>query len=170
MGGNSSQLLKPFRPCATPTVGSALYGGGIAEESEPSGLNLLEYWRILYKRKWLILGIAVAFVVLAAVRTLMQTPIYTSTVRLQIDPPSKVVEGGNVGEDFSDYEFMQTQYQLLESRTMAERVASALKLEDAVGGISVNPIDETRAWSISATPIPTRRGRSRSPTPMLTPS
>ena len=52
----------------------ALYGGGIAEESEPSGLNLLEYWRILYKRKWLILGIAAAFVVLGAVRTLMQTP------------------------------------------------------------------------------------------------
>ena len=62
----------------------------MAEESEPSGLNLLEYWRILYKRKWLILGIAAAFVVLGAVRTLMQTPVYTSTVRLQIDPP---VEG-----------------------------------------------------------------------------
>ena len=73
----------------------------------------------------------------------MQTPIYTSTVRLQIDPPAKVVEGGNIGEDFSNYQFMQTQYQLLESRTMAERVASALKLEkDAVGGISVNPLEE----------------------------
>ena len=45
--------------------------------------------------------------------------------------------------DFSDYQFMQTQYQLLESRTMAERVASALKLEEgAVGGISVSPVTE----------------------------
>ena len=52
----------------------ALYGGGIAEEQELSGLNLFEYWRILYKRKWLILGIAAAFVVLSAIRTLMQTP------------------------------------------------------------------------------------------------
>ena len=122
---------------------------GIAEESDPLSLNLLEYWRILYKRKWLILAIAVGFVVLAALRTLMAAPIYTSTVRLQIDPPSRVVEGGNVGdENYSNYEFMQTQYQLLESGNMATRVASALKL-DAVGTISVNPIERSRLVDLS---------------------
>ena len=78
----------------------ALYGGSVSEEFEPSGLNLLEYWRILYKRKWLILGSAAAFVVLGTVKMLMATPAYTSTVRLQIDPPAKVVEGGNTNERF----------------------------------------------------------------------
>ncbi len=109
------------------------YGGGIAEESEPFSFNLLEYWRILYKHKWLILGITVAFVVLAAVKSLMQIPVYTSTVRLQIDPPSKVLQGGDIGESSNDYGFMQTQYQLLESGNMGKRVAAALKL-DSVGG------------------------------------
>ena len=80
----------------------------------------------------------------------MQTPAYTSTVRLQIDPPSKVVEGGNIGEDFSDYRFMQTQYQLLESRTMASAWPLALKL-DAVGGISVSPIPKSRLVDLSYT-------------------
>src|SRR5262245_18118352 len=84
----------------------ALYGGDVPEDSMQIGVLLLEYWRILYKRKWLILGVATAFVVLAALRTLMQTPFYTSTVRLQIDPPEKVVEGGNVSEDYGGYQFM----------------------------------------------------------------
>ena len=71
-----------------------------------------------------------AFVVLGAVRTLMETPLYTATVRLQIDRNvAKIVEGGNVTPvEGADTEFLRTQYELLQSRTMAERVAIALKL------------------------------------------
>jgi uncharacterized protein involved in exopolysaccharide biosynthesis len=105
-----------------------LYGGSLGEEAEPSGFNLLEYVRIVYKRKWLILSIVAAFAVISAVRTLMETPLYTATVRLQVDREARVVEGGDTAPQYSDYEFLQTQYQLLEGRTMAERVVSALKL------------------------------------------
>jgi polysaccharide biosynthesis transport protein len=108
-------------------------GGAVADEPELFGFKLLDYWRILNKRKWLILGITAAFVALTGVRTLMQTPLYTATVRLQIDANvAKIVESGNVApvEDSEDSEFMRTQYQILQSRTMAERVASALKLGD----------------------------------------
>ena len=42
-------------------------------------------------------AIVAAFVSLSAVRTLMQTPLYTATVRLQIDRNvAKIVEGGDV--------------------------------------------------------------------------
>ena len=60
----------------------------------------------------------------------MQTPLYTATVRLQIDRSvAKIVESGNIETaDSRDFDFMRTQYQILESRTIAERVASALKL------------------------------------------
>ena len=61
------------------------------------------------------------------------------------------MEGGNT-EDFSDYQFMQTQYQLLESRTMAERVAVSLNLsKDAVGGITVSPLKDSRLVDLSYT-------------------
>ncbi len=73
-----------------------LYGESLGDESEPSGLDIREYLRILDKRKWLILSIVAAFVVLSAVRTLMQTPLYTATVRLQIDREQRVVERGVV--------------------------------------------------------------------------
>jgi uncharacterized protein involved in exopolysaccharide biosynthesis len=113
-----------------PYPGYGGYGGTGADAPEESGLDLLHYWRILNKRKWLTLGITGAFVVLGAVRTLMETPLYTATVRLQIDRHvAKVVEGGNVNPvEGSDFEFLRTQYELLQSRTMAERVASAVKL------------------------------------------
>ena len=108
----------------------AAYGGGVVEQLDQSGFNLLEYWRILYKRKWLILSIVAAFTVLVAVRTLMQTPLFTATVRVQIDPAAKIVESGNIEQSGQDYTFMQTQYELLRSHAMAERVASKLKLGD----------------------------------------
>src|SRR5207344_1599900 len=108
------------------------YTGGAGEAPVDGGLDLLEYWRILNKRKWLIGGIAGAFLVFGAVRTLMTTPLYTATVRLQIDRNvAKVVEGGNVTPlEGADSEFMRTQYALLQSRAMAERVASILHLGD----------------------------------------
>ena len=86
---------------------------------------LHEYVRILFKRKWLILAIVVSAVVIGAVRTMMITPLYTSTVRLQIDRNTvKVVEGGSTSPlDSGDSDFLRTQYELLQSRAMAERVA-----------------------------------------------
>lgn len=93
---------------------------------------LHEYVRILFKRKWLILAIVVSAVVIGAVRTMMITPLYTSTVRLQIDRNTvKVVEGGSTSPlDSGDSDFLRTQYELLQSRAMAERVAGALRLGD----------------------------------------
>jgi polysaccharide biosynthesis transport protein len=104
--------------------------------SEASGLgaNLYEYWRVLKKRKWIILSVITASVAIGILLTLMTTPLYTSTVRLQIDRNvAKVVEGGNVTPlEGADFEFMKTQYELLMGRAIGERVVSALKLgEDA---------------------------------------
>src|SRR5262245_58264989 len=90
-----------------------------SEEQAGGGIDLLEYWRVLNKRKWLIISIVGAFVILGTLRTLMMTPLYTSTVRLQIERNvAKVVEGGNVAREEStaawDPEFLKTQYELLQ--------------------------------------------------------
>jgi capsular exopolysaccharide synthesis family protein len=73
-----------------------------------------------------------AFVVVGTLRALMETPLFTATVRLQIDRHLvKVVEGGNVTPvDGGEVEFLRTQYELLQSRTIAQRAASALRLGD----------------------------------------
>src|SRR5262245_1695822 len=61
------------------------YGPSEADGPRLFGLTVFDYWRFLNKHKWLILTIAAAFAAIAAIRTLMQTPLYTSSVRLQIE-------------------------------------------------------------------------------------
>ena len=121
-------------PAAHSISRSPAYPDEAVEPAPPFHLNLLEYWRILNKRKWIIASVAAAFLVLGAVQTLMTTPLYTASVRLQIDRNvAKIIEGGAVTPiEGSDLEFLRTQYELLQSRALAERVASTLKLgEDA---------------------------------------
>lgn len=110
----------------------ASYGEVAADSPQVFGLTIHDYLRILIKRKWLILSIVGASIAVGAVMTLMKTPLYTSTVRLQIDPnTAKIVQSGDVTPVEGPYgEFMRTQVELLNGRTMAQRVASTLKLGD----------------------------------------
>ena len=98
--------------------------------------SLLEYWRILYKRKWLVLSIVAAFVALNAVRTLMQTPLlyFNGSSADRQQHAQRLWRAATLMHLSKIFEFMQTQYQLLQSRAMADRVASLLKLgKGAVG-------------------------------------
>ncbi len=133
--GDSRKLVPAAR--AMPTVREP-YGqlGAFENPDAPTDFrrDILEYWRILNKRKWVILSVLAASFVLGGLRALMETPIYTATVRLQIErSASKIVEGGSVTPaETADGEFLRTQYALLQSRALAERVVSVLKLgEDA---------------------------------------
>lgn len=97
------------------------------------GIDVLSYVRLVLKHRYVIGGVVAGCVALGLLATLMMTPYYTSSVRLQIDRnAAKVVEGGNVSplEGGQDMEFLKTQQELLQSRSMAERVVSALKLAD----------------------------------------
>ena len=61
----------------------------------------------------------------------MMTPLYTATARIQIDRDGRniVDQGRNVDPTARfDYDFMKTQIELLQSRAIAERVASRLNL------------------------------------------
>jgi len=97
-------------------------------------IDLLAYWRILLKRRWLVLGILAAVAALSLLLTLMATPIYRATAVMQIDnEEQQVVQTGGVSGAYSgwDPEFLETQYQLLQSRALAERVADDLNLDAA---------------------------------------
>ncbi len=90
-------------------------------------VDLRDSLRVLYKHKWLIGAVAAACVTLGFLHVLMASKLYTATLRLQIDRGvTHIVESGNVMplEGVFDIEFYQTQYQLLQSRSLAERVAA----------------------------------------------
>lgn len=106
----------------------------LAEErkDDRDEIDLLAYWRILVKRRWLILGVLATFAALSLLITLMSTPIYRAMSVMQIDnEQQQVVQGGSEGFASWDPAFLQTQYQLLQSRALAERVADDLDLDAA---------------------------------------
>ncbi|MCD2323316.1 polysaccharide biosynthesis tyrosine autokinase [Sphingomonas sp. IC-56] len=92
---------------------------------------LLQYWHIVTRWKWLIAGIIAAAVVAGLVITLLITPEYTASTRIQISRDQKniaKVDGLESPESGRDLEFYQTQYSLLKARSLAERVARRLRL------------------------------------------
>ena len=105
----------------------------LRDEREDDEIDLLAYWRILVKRRWMVLGVVAAVVSLALLIALLTTPIYRASVLLEIrQSGNQVVQVGGVlpGEGYGwDPEFMQTQYRLIQSRSLAERVANELNVD-----------------------------------------
>lgn len=105
------------------------------ERRDDDEIDLLAYWHILLKRRWLVLSILAGVVALALLVTLMSTPIYRATSVLQLEQEGTQVvqvEGMQPGESGrADPAFLQTQYELIKSRSLAERVANELNLDQA---------------------------------------
>ena len=102
-------------------------------QEEASGFDFYKYLRIAIKHRWLILGSMVTTTLLAVALTFLMTPIYRATASIQIDRQAmEVVDVKNLQPENSSngLEFYQTQYELLASRSLAERVTSTLGLTD----------------------------------------
>lgn len=97
-------------------------------------IDLLAYWQMLVKRRWLVLGVLLSVTAASLLLTLLATPIYRASVVMQIDnEEQQVVQVGGVSTQAYDPQFQQTQYELLQSRALAERVAEELKVTAADG-------------------------------------
>lgn len=106
----------------------------LIEADAPSPLQ--HYLRIGLRWRWIIIGATLAAMVLGLIVTLLMTPKYTAEVTIEIARESDQVtsfEGVEQDVSLADQEFYQTQYGLLRSRTLAERVASELQLVDNPG-------------------------------------
>ena len=108
---------------------AALGRGG--DEGRGATPLLIQYWTILKKWKWVVAGIVAGCLVLGLVATLLMTRQYTAISRLEIDREKRQVmtgEGLESSDASRDLEFYQTQYALLESPALVERVSRRLKL------------------------------------------
>jgi capsular exopolysaccharide synthesis family protein len=87
-------------------------------------VHLSHYWNIIYKR-WKI-AIAIVAVVMAGtfLASYLSKPLYRSQVEIQIERenPNQLTVEDLFGIEINDQEFMQTQYVLLKSRGLADRV------------------------------------------------
>ena len=95
-----------------------------------SELNLHMMWHILWSWRWLILAATAAGLAAGVIATLLMTPRYRATAILELNPPAvQVMQDQQRLETISnDRQYLETQYGLLQSRALAERVAQELNL------------------------------------------
>ncbi|TXH71067.1 MAG: polysaccharide biosynthesis tyrosine autokinase [Thiothrix sp.] len=108
-------------------------------DEDDDEIDLRELWQVIVRRKWLILSIALLVLALTVIITFMMTPIYRASTTLQIDPENQNILKYDIQAQAqattpNTKDFYQTQYELLQSNTLANRVIDQLSLESALKG------------------------------------
>ena len=118
-------LVDPFAP----TRGHGLHWQPAQAERS---LDFASLVRILREHQWLIAGAVAIGLVLAIIYSLVTTPLYRADVILQVNPPNVEVmdenKRENAGSSTDTWDVISTQVGLLQSRSLAERVAQNLNL------------------------------------------
>lgn len=99
------------------------------EAEEDEGLPLREYWRAVYKHRWIIIGTTLLVTMLTAIHMARQPDIYESRARVQIDAENNPALSKNTSVGPDDATYLNTQLQILTSTRLLRRVAKTLNLE-----------------------------------------
>lgn len=116
------------------------------------------YARVLMRRRWVVLGVLAAIVALVGVYTLRQPRLYEARTSVIIDanPPrvldkavEEVVDQGT-GSYWYNKEYYQTQYKVVVSRAVAQRVVDKLGLQNDESFLGLDKLSpEKRAEALS---------------------
>ena len=99
---------------------------------EGKEVNLRDYWKIIQKRRWMIIAFFFIIVMTTAMATFTMKPIYRGTATIQINKENpQIVDFKEIfAVNTMDIDYYQTQYKILESRSLAKRVINSLKLSE----------------------------------------
>lgn len=92
--------------------------------------NLRDYWRVLVKHRWIVITSLLVVVTTVAIYSLTMIPVYRATTQILIEKnnPNVLSVQELVVMDPSGTDFYQTQYKILESRSIAQEVIKRLGL------------------------------------------
>ena len=163
-GPQSPDGARDGTPDVRPAIVAAGYGGSVLDDGEGQG-HLLDYVKVLYKRRW---TATTAFLVVflgVVIYTFTATPIYEAKVQILIEKENANVV--NFKEAFEQNQiaddYYQTQYKILQSRALARKTIDALKLWEhpqfnpaqrswSVGGIVGAPVALVSGWFAEEVP------------------
>ncbi len=108
----------------------------IRQESVEAQVDLRDYWNVIVKRRWTVVAFLVVTITLVTIFTLRQTKIYEAKASVIIEPYAPQVLGDvrevynlGAGSYWSNKEYYETQYNIITSRAVAQKVVSALQIE-----------------------------------------
>jgi exopolysaccharide transport family protein len=101
------------------------------EENTQDRIDLRDYLRVVLKRKWTIITVFAVTVITVMIHAFTATPIYKATTRLIIDKenPNVVSIQEVMAVDASGTDYYQTQYKIIESRSVAAEVIRRMRLD-----------------------------------------
>ena len=93
-------------------------------------VDIREYWHVIKKRRWTIYTVVIILVTTVAIGSFTIKPTYKATSTLQIERETpKVLSFEEIfAIDTSQQDFYQTQYKLIQSRSLARKVINRLNL------------------------------------------
>ncbi|WP_417775736.1 GumC family protein [Stutzerimonas xanthomarina] len=100
------------------------------DDNDDDEIDLLKLWQTVWRRKWSIITLVLVVTMVTILGVLAITPIYRAAATLLIEEKAaKVVSIEQVyGLEGAGTEYLQTQFELLKSRALAERVVRQLNL------------------------------------------
>jgi capsular exopolysaccharide synthesis family protein len=120
-------LVPQRRRALGPGVAGAIRPVGV--EIPQAELRLLGYLRAIYRRRFVVAGVAATAVGMTLAYTLSQPHVYQARARLLIEAGGpNVVMFTPVMEDRPNADYYNTQYEILRSRTLAERTIDTMGL------------------------------------------
>jgi len=127
---------------------------GTSPASSDSNLHFLDYWRIVRIRKWVILSVFLLVVTSTTIFTLMWPKTYSSFVRVEVKKEAmhttSLFQGGSSQYSPHDIYFMQTQFELIQSKDILYQVIEDMNLnvEWARRYGSPAPFDTVRTFGV----------------------
>jgi succinoglycan biosynthesis transport protein ExoP len=141
--------------------------GDISSTTQSGAVDVRYYASLLWRGRYIIATGGAVGLALGLLAAFLQVPVYQATATLQIDPPTPtfmtvtdaLVGGGNY---WQNSDFYNTQYRILHSTMLGDRVVESLGMKDSPpfkgvadpGGlfmshVAVDPIPETRLVQVS---------------------
>src|SRR5437588_3449361 len=126
------------------------------EGDEKQGSHLFDYWRIIRKHLWLIIGISVLLPALITIYEIRAPDIYESQARIQVDLENAnpllggMSKNGSVilNSEANDPAYFNTQLQILTGPGLLRKVVTALDLEHNRDFLSDHPSQKLSKWQL----------------------
>jgi succinoglycan biosynthesis transport protein ExoP len=144
---DKTELERPFETqIPAPNGGYGAYREVYAQE----GMQLMDYWRAIRKRLWLVIGVTILITTLAAIYMARRPNIYQAKATVQVDLEQAnqdlVTSDRRMGSSNPDPAYFNTQLQLLNSETLLRRVVKELSLDSNKDFQQARSDESVSAW------------------------
>src|SRR6266516_2817361 len=125
-------------------------GYGYGPDAADGEVHLLDYWRAIRKRLWLVLGVAALITALSTIYVARKPDVYEAKSQVQVDLENNPMYAGKsvpmIYSPVNDPAYFNTQLQILTSPGLLRRVVKTLDLEHNQAFLRPQTLRQRSTW------------------------